>query len=79
MQNMGKFLAKANSSGSLEQLKMSNCKLGDLELKQLSRGLMISRTLRVLDLSQNQIKNVGYVKEGIQSNIALEKLDLSSN
>lgn len=53
MSHMGKFLAKSNCSGSLEYLKMSNCKLGDLELKQLSRGLMISRTLRVLDLSQN--------------------------
>lgn len=30
-------------------------------------------------MSQNQIQNVGQIKEGLQCNIALEKLDLSSN
>lgn len=30
---MGKFLSKNNSSGTLEQLKLANCKLGDAELK----------------------------------------------
>lgn len=65
LSKMGKFMAKSSCSGSLEVLKMSNCKLGDPELKQLSHGLMISRTLRILDLSQNQIRNVGYIKEGI--------------
>jgi Ran GTPase-activating protein (RanGAP) involved in mRNA processing and transport len=32
-----------------------------------------------MDLSQNQIKNVGFIKEGIICNISLEKLDVSSN
>jgi Ran GTPase-activating protein (RanGAP) involved in mRNA processing and transport len=32
-----------------------------------------------MDLSQNQIKNVAFIKEGIICNISLEKLDLSSN
>jgi rare lipoprotein A (peptidoglycan hydrolase) len=35
--------------------------------------------LRILDLSTNAIKNVGYIKEGIMCNIALEKIDISSN
>ncbi len=79
LSKMKKFLAKSTSSGYLEYLKLSQCSLGDPELKQLSQGLMASRSLRVLDLSQNQIKNVSHIKEGIMSNIGLEKLDLSSN
>ena len=79
MSKMGKFLAKSNSAGTLERLKMASCKLGDPELKQLSQGLMISRSLRVLDLSQNNVRNVGHIKEGIICNIGLEKLDLSNN
>ena len=33
LSTMGKFLSKSSSSGSLEVLKMSNCKLADPELK----------------------------------------------
>jgi hypothetical protein len=51
LSNMGKFLAKSQCAGSLEILKLSNCKLSDPELKQLSHGLKINKTLRVIDLS----------------------------
>jgi hypothetical protein len=51
LSNMGRFLAKGSCSGALEVLKLSNCKLGDNELKQLSHGLKINKTLRILDLS----------------------------
>jgi Ran GTPase-activating protein (RanGAP) involved in mRNA processing and transport len=50
VRNLGRFLSKSHS---LEELKLSNSRLTDMELKQLGNGLKINRALRVLDLSQN--------------------------
>jgi Leucine Rich repeat len=45
--NMGLFLSKS----TIEVLKLSSCKLGDNELKQLSHGLKNNRFLRIIDIS----------------------------
>ena len=45
---LGKFI---KSSKSIEVLKLSKTQLSDNELKQISYGLKINKSLRILDLS----------------------------
>jgi Ran GTPase-activating protein (RanGAP) involved in mRNA processing and transport len=64
----------------LVELRMSACKLGDMNMSILAKGLKTSTTIRVLKLDRNNLSMCGNdLADLLDGNTAITDLDLSWN
>ena len=72
------ILAKTSS---IEELDLSNTGLDDDGIEEISKGIRLNKTVKVLSLAANHFgeKGASSLAEALKENSTVEKLDLSRN